>query len=35
MSLVLPGAGHVGEREGYSKDYTLYQRLTVQGKMIS
>ena len=22
----------VGEREGYSKDYTLYQRLTVQGK---
>jgi len=23
---------HVGEREGYSKDYTLYQRLTVQGK---
>ena len=26
------GAEHVGEREGYSKDYTLYQRLTVQGK---
>ena len=25
-------AEHVGEREGYSKDYTLYQRLTVQGK---
>ena len=24
------GAEHVGEREGYSKDYTLYQRLTVQ-----
>ena len=23
---------YVGEREGYSKDYTLYQRLTVQGK---
>jgi len=21
---------HAGEREGYSKDYTLYQRLTVQ-----
>ena len=27
----LPRAEHVGEREGYSKDYTLYQRLTVQG----
>ena len=26
------GAEHVGEREGYSKDYTLYQRLTVQEK---
>ena len=26
------GTEHVGEREGYSKDYTLYQRLTVQGK---
>jgi len=24
------GAEHVGEREGCSKDYTLYQRLTVQ-----
>ena len=23
---------YVGEREGYSKDYTLYQRLTVQEK---
>jgi len=23
---------HVGEREGYSKDYTLYQKLTVQEK---
>ena len=23
---------HAGEREGYSKDYTLYQRLTVQEK---
>ena len=26
------GAEH-GEREGYSKDYTLYQRLTVQEKL--
>jgi len=25
-------AEHVGEREGYNKDYTLYQRLTVQEK---
>ena len=23
-------AEHVGEREGYSKDYTLYQRLTTE-----
>jgi len=30
--VVVPGAEHVGEREGYSKDYTLYQRLTVRGK---
>jgi len=29
---LLPGSEHVGEREGYSKDYTLYQRLTVQEK---
>ena len=26
------GAEHVAGREGYSKDYTLYQRLTVQEK---
>jgi len=26
------GTEHVGEWEGYSKDYTLYQRLTVQEK---
>jgi len=30
--LLQSGTEHVGEREGYSKDYTLYQRLTVQGK---
>jgi len=29
---IVSGTEHVGEREGYSKDYTLYQRLTVQGK---
>jgi len=30
LRVLLPRAEHVGEREGYSKDYTLYQRLTVQ-----
>ena len=30
--LLQSGAEHVGEREGYSKDYTLYQRLIVQEK---
>ena len=30
--IFMQGAEHVGEREGYSKDYTLYQRLTVQEK---
>jgi len=32
FTFIWSGAEHVGEREGYSKDYTLYQRLTVQGK---
>jgi len=27
--IIESGTEHAGEREGYSKDYTLYQRLTV------